>query len=163
MRNFSFRALAFAFAALWLAPVLSAADFDDPGRLLAGAAVLRTGSGSALIRTNLPWAANSNLTHPALVFAVGFGSDEAFVPGELFDSLTLTVRNQDRTFVAPALTADLFGLTLAPANPDGAQFREQDVKPEGLAFPPFEAPFHRQEAFLVLVVLPPALAGQSGT
>ena len=127
---------------------------------------LQTGSGSSLVRTNLAWAAPASLSHPAIIFTFGFATDEIFAAGEFFDSFSITVRNADRSFVAPVLTADVLGLTLAPANPDGAQFAQEDIQPEGLSFPSSglpQGPHGSQQGFLVLVVLPPALAGQSGT
>lgn len=153
-------------ALFWLhAPPSAGVDLDDFAgtNLLTGSFSLKTGSGSVLLRTNLPWSAPTNLTHPALAFAFGFGSDDVFTNGEFFDSFTLTVRNEDSSFVAPILTADLFGVTLAPSNPDGTQFDESDVQTEELLFPPLATNFRFQQAFLVLVELPPALAGQSGT
>jgi hypothetical protein len=142
-----------------------ATDLDQfaTANLLFGAAVLQTGNGTVLVRTNLSWSAPTNLTHPALVFAFGFASDELFEPDTFFDSFSITLRNADRSFVAPIVTADLLGATLAPANPDGTQFGESDVQPESLAFPPLGSTYRFEQAFLVLVVLPPALAGQTGT
>lgn len=139
------------------------ADNFSGTNLLAGAVFLQTGSGSTLVRTNLSWMAPTNLSHPALVFTFGFASDEIFAPGEFFDSFSISLRNADRSFVAPVLTADMLGVALAPSNPDGAQFGENDVEPEALPFPPLGSTFRFQQAFLVLVVLPPALAGRSGT
>jgi len=145
-------------------PAFSVGADDFSGtNLLAGAVFLQTGGSASVLRTNLPWIAPANLSHPALVFSVGFASDEVFAPGEFFDSFTISVRNAEQTFIAPALTADLLGVNPAPANPDGAQFSEDDVQPEPLSFPPLGSSFRFQQALLVLVALPPAFAGQSGT
>ena len=131
--------------------------------LLQGAVLLQTGSGSTLTRSNLSWSASTNLSHPALVFAFGFASDETFAPAEFLDSFSVTLRDEARSFVAPVLTADVWGSTVAPANPDGAQFDERDLQLELLPLPPLFAAFRSQQAFLVLVVLPPTLIGQRGT
>src|ERR1044071_2134065 len=93
-----------------------------------GIALLQTGGGSILVRTNRSWSAPAALTHPALIFTFGFATDEVLAPGDFTDSFTVTVRNGDRTFVAPALTADLFGVTPAPENPDGTQFTTNDIQ-----------------------------------
>lgn len=132
--------------------------------LTAGATFLETGSGSALVRTNFQWSAPTNLSHPAILFAFGFATDEAFAPAEFFDAVSITVRNADRSFVAPVLTADVFGLTAAPENPDGSQFGEKDVLAEPLqVLDTTFAALRSQQSFLILVSLPPALAGQTGT
>ena len=144
---------------------LLSADVDEfsAGRLLEGATILRTGNGTTLTRTNFPWQAPANLSHPALVFTFGFSTSEQISPGKFFDSLTIVVSNEEQSFVAPALTIDVFGITSAPGNPDGAQFRPHDIEAESLAFPNMVPALQDERAFLVLVSLPPALAGQSGT
>ena len=153
-------ALRLAACLLALAVTARAQDSFD---LLTGAAFLQTGGGSTLVRTNRQWTAPAALSHPALIFTFGFATDEVLSPGEFADSFTVTVRNGDRSFVAPVLTEDLFGLTSAPENPDGAQFTTNQVQPEALPFPALGSTFRFQQAFLVLVVLPPALAGQTGS
>ena len=130
--------------------------------LLAGATFVRSG-GSSLTRTNLTWQAPTNLSHPALVFAFGFASDETFTPGEFLDAFSITLRNADRSFIAPLLTADLLGVTIAPANPDGHALQENSLQLETLGFPPVGASFRFQQSALVMVMLPNELIGRSGT
>lgn len=131
--------------------------------LLAGANYLQTGSGSPLVRSNLSWSAPIRFTHPALVFAVGFATQEGVVPGEFFDSLTVTLRDSSNSLVAPILTVDALGSVLSPENPGGGQLRRSGIESESLTYPPTHGDFAVRQAWLVMVVLPSQLAGQSGT
>lgn len=160
------RGLGLLLAIGFLLPFMSLAGTDadefEGARLIDRAVFLQTGGGAVILRTNLPWTAPVGLSHPALVFAVGFATDERVAPGEFFDSLSVTVRSADGSFVAPALTADVLGLTAGPANPEGTQFNPGAVQPESLGFPPLGSNYQSQGAFLVLVELPPTLAGRQG-
>ncbi|HKX61576.1 MAG TPA: hypothetical protein VJS65_07025, partial [Verrucomicrobiae bacterium] len=98
-------------------PVRGETDEFAGTNLLAGANFLQTGGGSPLVRSNLSWSAPGNFTHPALVFAVGFASQEGIVPGEFFDSLTVTLRDSSNSLVAPVVTLDALGTVFAPENP----------------------------------------------
>ncbi len=150
---------------LFFAAAVTRADTDEfsEANLLTGALFLPTGSGPALIRSNVPWAAPTNLTHPALVFAVGFATAESVVPGKFFDSFTITVRDASNVFVAPIVSMDAVGTTFAPQNPSNPQFAASAIKPEGLVFPAIPGTFPFRSAWLVMVTLPPELIAQSGT
>ena len=131
--------------------------------LLAEANFLQTGGGSPLVRSNLSWSAPGNFTRPALVFAVGFASQEGIAPGEFFDSLTVTLRDSSNSFVAPVVTLDVLGTVFAPDNPGGVNLATTAIEPEALGYPPSPGVFVSQQAWLVMVVLPSRMTGQAGT
>jgi hypothetical protein len=116
-----------------------------------------------LVRAEVPWSAPTNYSHPALVFAFGFATDEVIEPDQFFDAFTVTLRNADRSFVAPIVTADLFGIILAPESPDGAQLQPEGFVPETLVFPTNAGSFRFQQAYLLMFVMPPDLIGRTGT
>ena len=144
-------------------PVRGDTDEYAGTNLLVGANFLQTGSGSPLVRSNLSWSAPGNFTHPALVFAVGFASQEGIVPGEFFDSLTVTLRDSSNSLVAPVVTLDALGTVFAPENPGGVNLARTAIEPEALGYPPSPGVFLSHQAWLVMVVLPSRMTGQAGT
>jgi len=80
---------------------------------------LETGQGVALQRIEVPVVIPTNYPTVGLRLDVSFGTDEQVVAGEFLDSLTVTLRTTNRSHSVTVLTADRFGVTLAPESPLG--------------------------------------------
>jgi hypothetical protein len=123
--------------------------------------VLGTGGGWPLQRAGLVLDLPTNLASISLTFDFAFGTDETVVPGEFYDSFSVTLRSTDRSYVAALLTADLFGPAWSPPNPAG------QAQTNLLLFEPAAVSAllnHRATrfAYTVAVELPALLFGQMG-
>ena len=96
-----------------------------------------------------------------LTFELGFATREIPMPGGLFDSFTLTIAGPAPSEILTLLTADAFGLTVAPVTPGGIP-----LPPGSLTLIPI-APFEpllpgavTGLAYRADLVIPDALAGK---
>ena len=94
-------------------------------------------------------------------YEIGFGTSEEPATGSLFDSLTISLAQPDGSQSAIIVTADVFGLTIAPISPGsvlagGGNILVQPVSPNSTTLRDSPTMF----AYSVSVSLPPALAGQ---
>jgi hypothetical protein len=83
---------------------------------LAAANVLRTGAGEPLISRSLPLAIPATTPLPKLSFEFGFATDELNTPQTFFDSFSISLQGPEPATTLLLLTADLLGVTWAPAN-----------------------------------------------
>lgn len=122
--------------------------------------VLSGNQGSVLTRSNLSFQVPADQA-ASLRFEVGFATDEPLSSGEFPDSLTLTLRNADRTVSAALLTVDRFGPSWAPADPAGQRFGGT-LAYEALPALDLAHAYALRFSFIVAVELPRLLLGPPG-
>jgi hypothetical protein len=125
------------------------------------AVLLQTGTGTVLARSNLLFHVPTNLLAASLRFDLAFATDEQPVPGEFSDSWTVSLRNSDRSYVAPVVTVDLFGATWRPSGSAGQTF-EGMLLVEPASPPAAGAGRAVQSAYRVALEVPLLLLGPLG-
>jgi hypothetical protein len=144
-------------AALWLAVGLGARADSS------GANVLRTGAGEPLLSLTLPLAIPETTPLPRLAFKFGFATDELDTPQTFFDSFSLSLQGREPANTLLLLTADLLGVTWAPANPGGLSLSAESLTREAVGFGEVGTELRVKLAYAVSLSLPAVLAGQTAT
>jgi hypothetical protein len=72
-----------------------------------------------LVSHTIDLPANSIVSEPTLVFNFGFGTDEPFQDGFIFDSFSARVQTLSRSQVLTVVTADRTGVYVTPETPGG--------------------------------------------
>lgn len=122
-----------------------------------------TADGSAALHSH-----SINLSLPPgvaapLEFKFGFETDEAFGPGQFFDSFTLTLRTIDDLFTLILVTADASGVLFAPPTPGTEPIADSALIRHPIPSPSLTPNLAQQHAFAVSAVLPEVLRGQQVT
>jgi hypothetical protein len=123
--------------------------------------VLRTGTGQPLATAEAPVFLPPGAPLPVLRFRFGFATDEAFVPGQFFDSFTVSVLNTNTGALAVLATADASGFAWAPPTPGAVPIGEGDIVRQAIDFPSLQPVLANQTAYDVSFGLPSPFHGDS--
>ena len=127
--------------------------------------VLRTGTGGGpLVTGTQTFFIPESITPQEIEIAVGFATDEVFIPQTFFDSLTLTIQDDLATLGAIFLTIDTTGTQWAPTPGGGVVIDPDSIIRQSIGFPVIAGDIPaNQIAYALKLPIPPALTGRQLT
>ncbi|MBK8001600.1 MAG: hypothetical protein IPK15_23580 [Verrucomicrobia bacterium] len=96
-----------------------------------------------------------------LQFKFGFGTDEVFAPGTIFDAFSLTLQAADLSRTWVLATFDASGVVWAPATPGTEMLDESSIGRTSINPPSFLPDFSFRQAYALEMAMPEGAAGQS--
>jgi hypothetical protein len=104
---------------------------------------------------------SSEVLNPVLQMKAGFATEEAFGPGMIFDSFTISLKS-DETVARVIATFDASGVVFAPPSSGSQASTDADsIAREPIPYPLLSPILNHQSAFSLEIALDPSLAGKS--
>lgn len=122
--------------------------------------VLDTIPGEALISEARPVSLAPVGNQMLLQFKVGFGTDEVFGPGTIFDAFSLTLQAADFSRTWVLATFDASGVVWAPATPGTEMLEASSIGRASITTPSFLPDFGFRQAYALEMALPEGAEGQ---
>ena len=124
-----------------------------------GITYLSTGSGGPLLTESLPFFVN-DLGQPVQIRVdFGFGTDETFGPGTIFDSFTLSLADAANSSVWMLANIDAGGIVVEPATPGTLPLDEGALTISTIPSPLTNADFANLFSFSMTATIPDELLG----
>lgn len=95
-----------------------------------------------------------------LSLKVGFGTDEVFEPGTIFDAFSLTLQTADFSRTWVLATFDVSGVVWAPATPGAETLSESSIARTSINYPSLLPDFSFRHAYALEIALPGDAMGQ---
>ncbi len=122
---------------------------------------LNSTPGQAVVTEVRPVRIEPGQTGPSVLqFSVGFGTDEVFGPGTIFDAFSLTLQTADASRTWLLATFDASGVVWAPLTPGTTPFDESAILRTAVQTPNGLPDFKLHQAFSVEIQVPDNPAGQ---
>jgi len=91
---------------------------------------------------------------------LGFGTDEVFGPGTIFDSFSITLQTEDLSRTWVLATFDASGVVWAPATPGTETLSDSSIARTSINYPSLLPDFSFRHAYALEVALPENATGQ---
>lgn len=122
--------------------------------------VLNTTPGEALVSEVRPVTLTPVGNQMLLQFKLGFGTDEVFAPGTIFDAFSVTLQTADFSRTWVLATFDASGVVWAPATPGAEMLDGSGIGRTSINSPSFLPDFSFRQAYALEMALPDGAAGQ---
>lgn len=97
---------------------------------------------------------------PFLNLTLGFGTDEVFGPGTIFDAFSITLQTVDLAHTWVLATFDASGVVWAPITPGTETLSESSIARTAISYPSLLPDFAFRNAYLVEMAVPEGAQGQ---